>query len=89
MSNATQRAPVESFRISNVSVSIFENESTTEGKTQKYYRAKVDKRYRDDKSGKWNSSNSFSSDELLRLQHLIARAVDFMSTHQASDQDRE
>lgn len=85
MAQSTQNAPVESFRMSNVSVAIFENESTNDGKSHRYYRAKVDKRWHDAKSGQWNSSNSFSVDELLRLQHLIGRAVEFMSVRPSSD----
>ena len=88
MANATQNAPVESFRLNNVSLSIFENESTSDGTTHRYYRAKVDKRYCDNKTGQWNSSNSFSIEELLKLQHLIGRAVDFMSAKPSTDNDR-
>ncbi len=71
--------PVESFRLSNVSISIFENESERDGQKSLYHRAKIDKRYRDQKSGEWKSTTSFSLDELLRLQHLINNAVDFMA----------
>jgi hypothetical protein len=88
MSQSTHNAPLQSFRMNNVSVSVFANESTTDGQSQTYFRAKVDKRYRDSKTGQWNSSNSFSADELLRLQHLIGRAVEFMSAKPAEDHDR-
>jgi hypothetical protein len=71
--------------MSNVSVAIFENESASDGKSYRYFRAKVDKRWHDAKTGQWNSSNSFSSDELLRLQHLIGRAVEFMSSRPSSE----
>lgn len=86
MTTATPKAPVECFRFHSVSLSIFENEGTVDGKTQTFFRAKVDRRYRDNKSGQWNSSNSFSADELLRLQHLISRAVDFMSSKHSESQ---
>ena len=73
------QGPVESFRLNNVSISIFENESERDGQKSRYHRAKIDKRYRDQKSGEWKSTTSFSLDELLRLQHLIGNAVDFMA----------
>jgi hypothetical protein len=78
MATATQNLPIESFRVGNVSLAIFENESTTDGRTQKYYRATVDKRYRDNKSGEWKSTSSFSVDELLRLRYLIDQAMAVM-----------
>ncbi len=70
--------PVESFRVGNVSLSIFENESTHDGRSQKYYRARIDKRYRDNQSGEWKSTNSYSVDELLRLRFLVDQAVGAM-----------
>lgn|GEM_PF-6698374 len=71
--------PVESFRLNNVTIAVFENESEHEGRKSRYYRAKIDKRYLDQKSGEWKSTSSYSLDELLRLQHLIGDAVGFMA----------
>jgi hypothetical protein len=91
--NQANHLPVESFRIGSVGVSIFENESQNEpegnGRPQKYYRAKVDKRYCDAKTGEWNSSNSFSLDDLLRLRHVVDRAIDYMCSRPAGVKQSE
>lgn len=79
-SGDSRRGPVESFRIQNVSLSIFENEGGTGDAKNSWLRAKIDKRYRDPQSGEWKSSTSYSLDELLRLRFLIESAVQFMST---------
>jgi hypothetical protein len=80
MANATQNRnlPIETFRIGSVSLCIFENQSTAEGKTQKFYRGRVEKSYRDQTTGQWKSTNSFSLDELLRLRCIVDKAIDFM-----------
>jgi hypothetical protein len=89
MSTTTsKKAPLESFRLGTVSLSIFENEGNQEGKPQKYLRAKVDKRYFDAKSEEWNSTNSYSVEDLLRLRYLIDQAVGFMSSRPAADGER-
>lgn len=72
------RQPVETLRFGSVSLSIFENESNRDGQTNRYLRAKVDKRYRDNQSGEWKSTNSYSVEDLLLLRSLIDRGVEFM-----------
>jgi hypothetical protein len=88
MSSSTQHAPVQSFRLNNVSLGIFENEATIDGNTRTFLSAKVERSYRDRETGKWNTSSPFSVDELLRLQHLIGRAVEFMAARPNNDADR-
>ena len=78
-SGQANHGPIESFRLNNVSISIFENESERDGNKNRYHRAKIDKRYHDQKSGEWKSTTSFSLDELLRLRYLIDSAVEFMA----------
>ena len=87
-SGQTNHGPIESFRLNNVSISIFENESERDGNKNRYHRAKIDKRYHDQKSGEWKSTTSFSLDELLRLRYLIDSAVEFMAQKPA-DQNND
>ena len=76
MSTATsQNTPVKSFRLGNVSASIFENDVQRDGQSRSYSNVKLEKRYRD-RSGNWKSTNSFSLDELLRLQVLMGKTID-------------
>jgi hypothetical protein len=78
MTQATRNAPVETFRLNGVSLSLFEIEAENDGKARKFYRASLDKRYRDN-SGQWKSSNSWSVDDLLRLRYLLDKGIDFMT----------
>ncbi len=83
MTMATQNTPIKSFRISNVSVSIFENEVERDGQTRRFSNVKLEKGYRD-RSGAWKSTNSFSLDELLRLRLLIDKSIDCLVEHPQS-----
>lgn len=76
--STSQNTPVKSFRLSNVSVSIFENDVEREGKHHSYSSAKVEKSYKD-RSGDWKRSNSFSLDELLRLRLLLDKTIDHLA----------
>ena len=70
--------PAERFRFGNVSLTIFENQSTRDGQTQKFWKATIDKRYRDNQSGEWKSTNSYGVEDLLRLRAVLDRGINFM-----------
>ena len=78
MASVTQNLPVKSFRLNNVSVSIFENEVERDGRIRRFSNVKLEKRYRD-KQGNWKSANSFSLDELLRLRLLLDKTVGLLA----------
>ena len=61
------KRPIKKYNCGTVSVSVWENEH--DGK--KYNGYTIQKRYKNEKSGEWENSNSFSTSDLYKLQTII------------------
>lgn len=72
-SNGTNQ-PVFTYRIGNVSATIWPNEAN--GKT--YYRTEIVRSYKG-KDGNWQTSSSFSHDELLNAAKVAERAEKYIA----------
>lgn len=46
------------------------------GQTVERLSVRVERRYKNDKTGQWESTSSFSLPELYRLQHFVGRVID-------------
>ena len=79
MANATTNAPEATFRLGNVSATTWCNESKTENGSREFRSVNLEQRYRDSE-GNWQSSSSFTLDQLLRLQVCISKAIDHISS---------
>ena len=67
---AESNKPVDKVRIGNVSATIWEQENG-------FYNATVERNYKD-KNGKWQSTNSFSVDDLVVVAKVADKAADRM-----------
>lgn len=62
-----KRSPAVKYNYGTVSVAVWENEH--DGK--KYNSYTIQKRYKDEKTGEWTNSNSFSAGDLDKLKSII------------------
>jgi hypothetical protein len=68
-------APIEKIRDRGVNISIFPNAATREdGSAVTFYNTVIESAYKD-KQGAWQSSSSFSKDQLYALRFLIDEAL--------------
>ena len=67
--------PVEKFQAGQVSAALWENEIEVNGKTVPVLKATVQRRYKD-KSGKWQSSNSFGRNEIPLAIYCLQQAFE-------------
>ena len=70
-------APEATFRLGNVTATVWCNESASGGGDRKYRTVQVEQRYKDGED--WKSSNRFTLDQLLRLRVCIDRAISHIS----------
>lgn len=70
-----QQLPVARFKAGQVSAALWENEVQMPRGTVKILKATVQRRYRD-KSGEWQSSGSFSRNELPLAIHCLQKAFE-------------
>ena len=67
--------PVEKFQAGQINAALWENEIEVNGKTMPVLKATVQRRYKD-KSGKWQSSNSFGRNEIPLAIYCLQQAFE-------------
>ena len=67
--------PLKKFRAGQVSCALWENEVQVNGRSIRMLKASVERRYKD-KDGKWQSSNSFSRNEIPMAIYCLQKAFD-------------
>ena len=66
-------APVKKFSAGSVSCALWENEATVDGRKVSLLKATVERRYKD-RDGTWNSSGSFSRNEIPLAVFCLLKA---------------
>jgi hypothetical protein len=79
-----QQLPVAKFKAGQVSSALWENEVQMPRGTAKILKATVQRRYRD-KSGNWQSSTSFSRNEIPLAIHCLQKAFEKIIQMQNED----
>ena len=75
------QAPVAKFRAGQVASAVWENEVEIKGRTVTILKATVQRRYKD-KDGNWQSSGSFSRNEIPLAIHCLQKAFEkIVETH--------
>ena len=75
----TAQLPVTRFRAGQVSWAVWENEIKVDGQSKVMLKATVHRRYKD-KNGEWQSSSSFSRNEILWAVYCLQKAFDAIVT---------
>jgi hypothetical protein len=78
MSTLPANRPVKEFRARNLSLAIWQNEGTREGRPITLHSITLNKRYQDQDSGEWKDSSSFFPDDLPRLRLLLEKAYEHL-----------
>ena len=76
--------PEKTFRIGAVSASVFVNEIETENGKRHIRSVALQRRYRDDESGEWKSSNSFGLGELPQTLAVLDLAMKHVADKEAT-----
>ena len=71
----TNTLPVAKFRAGQMTSAVWENQQQINGKAVTIYKASVQRRYRD-KDGNWQSSGSFSRNEIPLAVFCLERALE-------------
>ena len=78
--------PIAKFRAGSVSCALFENDIPVNGTTKTILKASIQRRYKD-KNGDWQSSTSFSRNEVPLAIYCLEKAFEVMVSEQASNGD--
>jgi hypothetical protein len=68
--------PVKVFRVRGVSASVFQNQSSNEGKETTFFKVSLQRTYKDGKEFK--TTTSFSRDDLPIARHVLQQAWEYI-----------
>lgn len=68
--------PVKVFRVRGVSASVFQNQSTADGRDAVFYKVALQRTYKDGKEFK--TTSSFGRDDLPVARHVLQQAWEFI-----------
>jgi hypothetical protein len=68
----------------NISCALWQNEVTVNGRTVTMLKATVERRYKN-KNGDWQSTGSFSRNEVSLVQYVLSKAFEKMVGEQEED----
>jgi hypothetical protein len=74
---ANNNSPESTFRLGNVSATIWNNASQSGEGNREFRTVQVEQRYKDGEE--WKSSNRFTLDQLLRLRVCVDKVIDHIS----------
>ncbi len=77
--------PMKEFRAGTAVASIWPENPTANGQTIQRFSIRVQKRYRDDKSGLWKTTTYFRPDELPKLALVVSRAYEFLTLRETDE----
>ncbi len=77
--------PIKEFRAGTAVAAIWVSKTAVNGQSSAQHSIRVQKRYRDDRSGQWKSTTYFRPDELPKLALVVSRAYEFLTLREAAD----
>jgi len=78
MSNKKDQ-PVKEFRAGGVTALVWTSKVAVSGRSTTQHSIRVQKRYRDDRSGQWKTTTYFRPDELPKLALIVSKAFEFLT----------
>lgn len=79
--------PIGKWNSGGISVAVWQNSIETANGPQMVERVTLERRYKDEKSGEWKSTNSYRKDELPKAILVLQKAYDFLAFRKRSSDD--
>lgn len=87
MNTQSAQAPVKEFRVGAIKASIWRNEvqDSESGRTTVQHSVRVQKRYREAKSGEWKDTDYYFQNDLPKLELVVRKAFEFVALVESED----
>ena len=82
---STGKQPLKEYRCGTVRAAIWRDETEDGGRLVVRHSIKIQKEYRDDKTGNWEQTNYFFVNELPKLARVAQKAFDFVELKESED----
>ncbi len=82
-------APVQTFRVGQITASVWVNEQESNGQTFKIPSVTIRKSYTDQQTGEWKEASSFKGADLPKLQIVLEKAYEYCVTRAYETKDEQ
>lgn len=79
MSESSTQPPVKEFRAGTIVAAIWQEQGGSNGKRYPQFSIRVQKRYRDEKSGQWKTTTYLRPDDLPKLALVAGKAFEHLT----------
>jgi len=79
MSESDKQRPVKEFRAGTIVASVWQERGAANGKSYPKFSVRIQKRYRDEKSGQWKTTAYIRPDELPKLALVATKAYEHLT----------
>lgn len=77
--------PAAGFRVGTVVAAVWTKSATIDGRSAAQHSIRIQKRYRDEKSGEWKSTTYFRPDELPKLALVVSKTYEHLMLRETDD----
>jgi hypothetical protein len=88
MASEPAERPAAEFRAGTVVAAIWTKSTTIDGRSAAQHSIRIQKRYRDEKSGEWKTTTYFRPDELPKLALVVSKAYEHLMLREVDDSKR-
>lgn len=85
MSQQERQRPVKEFRAGTISASIWTKTAMVDGRSVDQHNIRIQKRYRDARTGEWKSTSYFQSDDLPKLMLVVGKVYEYVTLKQSDE----
>ena len=85
MPSEPSERPTTEFRAGTVVAAIWTKTTTLNGRSVPQHSIRIQKRYRDEKSGEWKTTTYFRPDELPKLGLVVSKAYEHLMLREIED----
>ncbi len=82
MSDQGHSKPIVEFRAGTIVAAIWSADATRNGNSVRQHSIRIQKRYKDDKSGQWKTTTYVRPDELPKLALVASKAYEYVMLRQ-------
>lgn len=86
MVNTSNNHPSKEFRAGTIVAAVWETTTTINGRSVPQFSIRIQKRYRDDRTGEWKTTTYFRPDDLPKLALVVNKVYEDVMLRETSDE---
>ena len=85
MSEQARQPPIKEFRAGSIHAAVWRKQVTHNGRKWDDHTIRIQRRYKDQRSGQWCTTTYFRVDDLARLQLVVAKVFEYVALREVDE----